>query len=76
MFSTTGEIMGDVVNRPLKVGEAAEALGLSVHTIRAWIASRRIQHVRLGRAIRILPSDIKKVLRSAVVPVASGGRAI
>jgi excisionase family DNA binding protein len=40
------------------VQEAAAALGLSVHTIRAWIATRRIAHVRLGRAVRVLTCRI------------------
>lgn len=38
------------VERPRTVDEAADELGLSVHTIRAWIASRRLTHLRLGRA--------------------------
>ena len=65
--------MRDGTDRPLKVTEAANALGLSVHTIRAWISSRRLRHVRLGRAIRILPLDIRKLLDQAVVPVRKRG---
>ena len=42
-----------VTERPRTVAEAADELGLSVHTIRTWIASRRVAHIRLGRAIRI-----------------------
>lgn len=37
----------------LSVRDAASELGLSVACIRAWVASRRITFVRLGRAIRI-----------------------
>ena len=70
LFLQQGKNMRNAVNRPLTVGAAADALGLSVHTVRAWIANRRLRHVRLGRAIRVLPADIKKLLRSAVVPVA------
>jgi len=55
-------------NRPLKVTEAAEVLGLSVHTLRAWIAKEKLTHVRLGGAIRILPSDIHEFIRRATVP--------
>jgi len=54
--------------RPLKVTEAAEALGLSVHTLRAWIAKGKLTHVRLGGAIRILPSDIQEFIRKSTVP--------
>jgi excisionase family DNA binding protein len=55
-------------NRPLKVADAAAALGLSVHTVRAWIAKGKLTHVRLGGAIRILPSDIHEFIRGSTVP--------
>jgi excisionase family DNA binding protein len=60
--------MKDALNRPLNVREVADALGLSVHTIRAWISRGRLTHVRLGRAIRVLPDEIQRVLRNAAVP--------
>jgi excisionase family DNA binding protein len=53
---------------PISVAKAATDLGLSVHTIRAWIARRRIAHVRLGRSIRIPPSEIKRLLKSGLTP--------
>jgi excisionase family DNA binding protein len=55
-------------NRPLKVTDAAAALGLSVHTVRWWIAKGKLTHVRLGGAIRILPSDIHEFIRGSTVP--------
>lgn len=55
-------------NRPLKVTDAAAALGLSVHTVRAWISKGKLTHVRLGGAIRILPSDIHEFIRISTVP--------
>lgn len=54
--------------RPRTVQEAADELGLSVHTIRAWIASRRLGHLRLGRAIRIPASEIRRVIEESTVP--------
>ena len=54
--------------RPRTVTEAAEELGLSVHTIRAWVAARRIAHIRLGRAIRIPASEIRRVIQKNTVP--------
>ena len=54
------------------VAEAAEALGLIIHTVRAWISSRRLRHVRLGRAIRIFPADIKELLKNSTVPALDG----
>lgn len=62
-------------NRPLTLREAADALGLSIHTVRAWIARKQIKHVRLGRAIRILPGDVEELLRKSTVQ-ARGGAAI
>jgi excisionase family DNA binding protein len=56
-----------MTTRPLTVREAADALGLSVHTVRAWIFQRRLTHVRLGRAIRILPSAVEELLKNATV---------
>lgn len=57
-----------VSERPRTVSEAAEELGLSIHTIRAWIASRRLAHLRLGRAIRIPAAEIRRVIENSTVP--------
>jgi excisionase family DNA binding protein len=67
-----GEIMKDALRRPLTVREVADALGLSVHTIRAWISQGRLTHVRLGRAIRVLPSEVDAMLRNCTVEAALG----
>jgi excisionase family DNA binding protein len=64
--------MRSALNGPLTVKEAADALGLSVHTIRAWIAQRRLAHVRLGRSIRVLPSAVEDMLSSCTVEEVSG----
>jgi excisionase family DNA binding protein len=53
---------------PVKVEKAARDLGVSVHTIRAWIAQRRIGHVRLGRSVRIPSSEIRRLLEEGFVP--------
>ena len=50
------------------VKEAAEAWGLSVACVRAWIANRRITFVRLGRAIRIPAAEIQRVVEAGTVP--------
>jgi excisionase family DNA binding protein len=54
-------------NRPLTLREAADALALSVHTLRAWVSRKQIKHLRLGRAIRILPDDVEELLRRSMV---------
>jgi excisionase family DNA binding protein len=55
-------------SRPRTVREAADELGLSVHTVRAWVARRRIAHIRLGRAVRISAAEIERVLSDGTVP--------
>ena len=52
----------------LRVTRAAEELGVSIHTVRAWIAQRRIGHVRLGRAIRVPRSEVERLLEIGFVP--------
>ena len=59
---------------PRTVAEAAAALGLSVHTIRAWIAQRRMGHVRLGRAVRVPAGEIRRLLERGTVPALREGR--
>lgn len=55
-------------SQPRTVQQAAEELNLSRATIRAWIAQRRLGHVRLGRAVRIPVAEIKRVLDLGYVP--------
>jgi len=57
-----------VSERPRTVGEAAEELGLSIHTIRAWVACLRLAHLQLGRAIRIPAAEIRRVIEESTVP--------
>ena len=54
--------------RPLTVKEAAAELNVSVYTIRAWVAQRRIGHVRLGRAVRVPAAEIQRLLDRGSVP--------
>lgn len=54
--------------RPRTVAEAADELGLSIYTVRAWIASRRLAHLRLGRAIRIPAEELRRVIEASTVP--------
>ena len=62
------EIVRPRGERPLTVSEAAEELGLSVYTVRAWIASRRLAHLRLGRAIRVPAEEVRRVIEQSTVP--------
>lgn len=53
------------------VEQAAGELNLSVHTIRAWIARRKIACVRLGRAVRIPQHEIIRLVENGTVPAVS-----
>ena len=55
-------------DQPLTISQAAVALNLSPHTIRAWITQRRLSHIRLGRVIRIPGSEVERLLRDGLVP--------
>jgi excisionase family DNA binding protein len=53
---------------PLNVKQAAEVLNLSQATIRAWLARRKLGHIRLGRAIRIPQIEIQRILSQGMIP--------
>lgn len=50
------------------VEQAAEDLCVSIHTIRAWVASRKIGSVRLGRAVRIPATEIARLVERGTIP--------
>jgi excisionase family DNA binding protein len=52
----------------LTVREAAARLGLRECTVRAWISSRRMSFVRLGRAVRIPEAEVSRLIESNTVP--------
>ncbi|MDA1185942.1 MAG: helix-turn-helix domain-containing protein [Acidobacteria bacterium] len=56
------------MGQPRTVSEAAQELNLKPSTMRAWIAQRRIGHVRLGRAVRIPAAEILRLLEAGYVP--------
>lgn len=57
----------------LTAQEAANALGLSIHTIRAWMATRKLGYVRLGRAVRIRRAEIDRLISQGNVPAITKG---
>jgi excisionase family DNA binding protein len=57
-------------DHPRTVAQAATELNLSRATLRAWIAQRRLGHIRLGRAIRVPAAEIWRVLDAGYVPAA------
>jgi excisionase family DNA binding protein len=55
-------------NKPLTIRETADALNLSEPTIRAWVASRKIGVIRLGRAVRVPSAEVHRLLTENVIP--------
>lgn len=53
---------------PLTVEEAAEALGVSIHTVRAWLGRRKLGHLKLGRSVRVPREEVERLLRDSFVP--------
>jgi excisionase family DNA binding protein len=51
----------------LSIEEVAEITGVKSVTWRKWIKERRIEHVRLGRAIRIPRAALEKFLEQSTV---------
>jgi excisionase family DNA binding protein len=52
----------------LDVKGAAERLGVSPFTVRAWLRQRRLEHVRLGRRVLIPQSAIRRFIDMNTVP--------
>lgn len=52
----------------LTVAEAAEALGLKVATIRAWVSRRKLPRVSCGRAVRIPAQAIADFIERNTIP--------
>jgi predicted DNA-binding transcriptional regulator AlpA len=58
-------VAAPTIGEPLTEMDAASRLGLKVATLRAWRHQRRgPAFVRLGRAVRYLPSDLDEFLRA------------
>ena len=53
----------------LSVNAAAERLGVSPFTIRAWIRQGRIEYVKLGRRVLLPESAIRHFVEVNTVPV-------
>ncbi len=52
----------------LTVQQAADALGLKVATIRAWVARRKLPRVNCGRAVRIPADAVSQFIERNTIP--------
>jgi excisionase family DNA binding protein len=60
--------------RLLTVCEAAERLGLKPATMRFWIWTRRIEHVKVGRAVRVREEAILDLIERGTIPAYENDR--
>jgi excisionase family DNA binding protein len=52
------------ISKKWSVEQAAEALGVSPHTIRAWLRQRRVPYLKLGRRVLLDPQDVQRFIDS------------
>ena len=58
-----------MLDRLLTVEEAADRLGTSVRFVRRLIAERRIAYVKVGRHVRLDPTDVEAFIAARRVEV-------
>jgi excisionase family DNA binding protein len=58
-----------VFDRLLTVEEAADRLGTSVRFVRRLVAERRIAYVKVGRHVRLDPTDVEAFIAASRVEV-------
>lgn len=58
----------ETMSRLLAIPEVAQLLGLSTHTIRAWVQKGRIEHHKLGRRVLISPAALERILAETERP--------
>jgi len=52
------------LHRLLNVHEVADVMRVSHYTVRAWIRSGRLKATKLGRLVRIEPSEVQRLIAS------------
>ena len=58
-----------MLDRLLTVEEAAERLGTSARFVRRLVAERRIAYVKVGRHVRLDPTDVEAFIAASRVEV-------
>jgi len=56
------------MSRLITVAESAAQLGLKPKTLRFWIWTRKIEYVKVGRAVRLRQETIQKLIEEGSVP--------
>lgn len=55
------------MTRLLTVTQFSRKLGIKPSTARSWVWKRRIEFIKIGRCVRIHPSEISRLLRQGTV---------
>ena len=58
-----------MLDRLLTMEEAAERLGTSVRFVRRLVAERRIAYVKVGRHVRLDPTDVEAFIAASRVEI-------
>lgn len=58
----------------LTVEDAATYLAVSKSTLYGWVWQRRIAFVKVGRALRFDPADLREFIRANRIQARPGGR--
>ena len=53
----------------MDVKAAAERLGVSPYTIRAWLRQRRLEYVKAGRRVLLSEGAIQRFIETNTVPI-------
>ncbi len=71
MPADSPRINGDSAPRAgelLTLPEAADLLRLKTSTLRAWVLSRKIPYVKVGRLVRLRRADVESLISKSLVP--------
>jgi excisionase family DNA binding protein len=55
-------------SRLMSLPQAAEELGITVNTLRAWVYRRKIGYVKIGRSVRVSESTIQRIIDRGTMP--------
>ncbi|HEY6343229.1 MAG TPA: helix-turn-helix domain-containing protein [Bryobacteraceae bacterium] len=62
------------MSKLLDIPTTAERLGVKPSTVRFWIWQRKIEFVKVGRAVRIPESEIERIIERGTIPALAAAR--
>jgi excisionase family DNA binding protein len=55
-------------SRLMSLPQAAEQLGVTVNTLRAWVYRRKIGYTKIGRSVRVSEATIQQIIDRGTMP--------